>query len=177
MYFFMMVGLPGSGKSTFVNLLKYIIAEQNAWTGISAFCPLSKENLVVLSTDNIIENIGCDHNMTYNELFGDITYSFAEKMMHKIAKHHFDKKTKYIIWDQTNLTVKSRAKKLAMVPTEYKKHCYWFPEPDDLSARLNSRPGKTIPLNVINSMRKSFEIPSSKEGFDLVLSSNQFLYK
>ena len=91
----MLIGLPGSGKT-------YWVANRGFYF-----------NTVVVSTDDIIETIGRQVGMTYNEMFNDITYSFAEKMMMHIAKFNINL-GKNIIWDQTNLTVKTRKRKLDM---------------------------------------------------------------
>ena len=39
------------------------------------------------------------------------------------------------------------------------------PDADELMRRLDSRPGKVIPLDVIEGMVKNFEVPSEEEGF------------
>jgi tRNA uridine 5-carbamoylmethylation protein Kti12 len=75
-----------------------------------------------------------------------------------------------IIWDQTNLTHGSRAKKLKEIPSsQYEKIAVVFMTPPDLDARLASRPGKTIPMNVIKQMLGSFEMPTLHEGFSKII--------
>jgi len=71
-----------------------------------------------------------------------------------------------IIWDQTSTTVKSRAKKFAMLP-DYEHIAVVFntPEHKELYRRLLSRPGKDIPDHVIASMIAGFEMPTLEEGF------------
>jgi predicted kinase len=159
--FYMMCGLPGTGKSTWIQNFR----ELNNLYGPTL-------NIQIISTDNIIESIASQHNLTYNEIFGDITYSFAEKMMYKIADLTF-KSNEYdvVIWDQTNLTVGTRAKKLKLVPTEYKKIAVYFSIPETWEERLN-RPGKTIPKNVIDNMKKNLQIPELSEGFDKIMLPN-----
>jgi gluconate kinase len=39
------------------------------------------------------------------------------------------------------------------------------PDLDELMRRLNSRPGKIIPLDVVESIIKNFEVPTEEEGF------------
>ncbi len=75
-----------------------------------------------------------------------------------------------IIWDQTNLTVKSRSKKLDMIPSSYKKICVDFPIPSDWEKRLD-RPGKVIPTNVRDRMKKMYDNPSLSEGFDEIITA------
>jgi predicted kinase len=146
--FYMMVGLPGTGKSTFCNQLNI------------------DQEFTVISSDDIMEMIGKKYHFTYNELFSNNTYSFSEKMMFNIARLAVERNDR-IIWDQTNLTVKSRANKLATIPKHYIKHAVVFNIPDDWETRLD-RPGKTIPTNVLETMKQSFQMPTEAEGFDLV---------
>lgn len=161
MKFYMMCGLPGVGKSTWIWQLESQLRNDHY--------PLSDTDVVVISTDDIIEGLGTGYGMTYNELFDNVTYSFAEKIMYKIAKHYIDKKTKFVIWDQTNLTVKSRKRKLDMIPSEYEKICVYFEIPADHQERLDGRKDKFIPPHVIDSMKKTLEIPTESEGFNEVV--------
>ena len=75
-----------------------------------------------------------------------------------------------IIWDQTNLTAKSRRGKLGQVPKHYERIALYFPTPDgeELARRLASRVGKTIPVHVMASMIASLEPPVPSEGFDAI---------
>ena len=131
--FYMLVGLPGTGKSTWV----------------SNYVKNSGSKVQIISTDDIIESIAEKHSFTYNDIFGDITYSFAEKMMYKIANITFKKDLhNVVIWDQTNLTTGTRSKKLRLVPPEYYRIAVYFGIPNNWEERLN-RPGKTIPSHVI----------------------------
>ena len=74
--------------------------------------------------------------------------------------------------DQTNLTAKSRARKLAAIPKSYKRVAVVVPthitDPARWRAQLE-RPGKTIPEDVIDQMIQNFEPPTSAEGFDQIL--------
>jgi tRNA uridine 5-carbamoylmethylation protein Kti12 len=80
-----------------------------------------------------------------------------------IAAH---KNNKDIVWDQTSTTIASRRKKLVMLP-EYTAIAIVFTQPgtDELMKRLASRPGKTIPLNIVTNMIDGFELPTEDEGF------------
>lgn len=150
--FIMLVGLPGTGKSTY------------------AKAKMEDKEYVVLSTDDIIETIGNKYGLSYNQMFDDITYSFAEKIMRKIAINALNN-GKNVIWDQTNLTIKSRAKKLALVPDSYTKICAVFKIPANLQEVLKHREekeGKFIPPNVIEDMKNKLEWPSYDEAFDKI---------
>lgn len=151
--FIMLVGLPGSGKSTWI---KDGTTEQS--------------DFVVISTDNYIERKAVEEGSTYSEVFSkyirQATSSMIDKMRDAVTKR------KNIILDQTNLTVKSRRKKLANVPHIYFKEALVFCIPDDeLFERLEKRKieeGKHIPSHVIENMSSSFEMPTEDEGFDEV---------
>lgn len=149
---YILVGLPGCGKSTWV---------QNYFT----------EAVPVISTDWIMEMIADKYGMTYNDVFGDFTYNFAERMMHKIARQLVERGDRTVVWDQTNLTVSSRAKKLAMFPG-YSKVAVIVHPPEDHAARLASRVGKHIPERVLASMASKYQKPSFAEGFDVILEVN-----
>ena len=71
-----------------------------------------------------------------------------------------------IIWDQTSTTVISRQRKFNMLPDYYAiAVVFRCPAADELVRRLSSRPGKVIPVDVLHSMIKNFEIPTEEEGF------------
>ena len=73
-----------------------------------------------------------------------------------------------IVWDQTNLTKKSRKQKLSLLPNTYTKIGCVFEIHDyeELSRRRELRKEKIIPLDAIENMKKTFEVPSLEEGFD-----------
>lgn len=147
-----LVGVPGSGKSTWLQDQKI------------------HENRYVASTDNIIEQIAGGFNMTYNDGFKNLI-AFAEQVMWKELGMFAKDLRDQVYVDRTNLTVKSRQKFItALKPYGYEFDCVVFPTPDlgELDRRLHSRPGKTIPRNVIRSMLESFEMPTKEEGFTSV---------
>lgn len=150
----LMVGVPGAGKSTVRN--KFLVA--------------SKEEYVVLSSDDILDQIAKDQGKTYDEIFSDnIKFSNSE------FSRKFDqavREKKNILIDRTNLTPPARKKFIAIG----KRNGYRMvaanietPPIEELARRLNNRSeteGKTIPADVIRSMISSL-IPATKaEGFD-----------
>ena len=78
---------------------------------------------------------------------------------------------KTLIWDQTNTIAKHRKLRLQRLPKEWVKICVFFPTPDEseLQRRLDSRWGKKIPKDVIDSMIQHLEIPQLSEGFDEII--------
>lgn len=156
----MLVGVPGSGKSTWLK-------EQGYW---------DRDDVMILSTDNFIDTVAAGEGKTYSEVF------------HKAIKHankNLDEALNYalktdmdIVWDQTNTTRKSREAKLRRIPAHYKKVARVFLPADDKthSEWLNSpeRAGKVIPKAVIESMIANFEQPTIYEGFDEVITPVRF---
>ena len=145
---YMLIGVPASGKSTWV--------EQN------------KGDALVISTDNLIEMYAAENNKTYNEVFkGQIKIATKLAMQHAEAAFAAGQD---VIWDQTNLTKKSRAGKLAMVPNHYRRGAVFFATPleEEWQRRLNSRRGKSIPAHILDSMVEMLEMPDSSEGWNII---------
>jgi predicted kinase len=145
---YMLVGVPGSGKSTWIKN--------------------NDHDAVVLSTDNYIERAAEKQGKTYSEVFQDAignANTQMEKDLLQAVRNERD-----IIWDQTNLTAKSRKSKLSRIPKSYKKVAVYFTVPPDLRDRLAGRPGKTIPEPVIISMINQLQPPTKEEGFDEIVA-------
>ena len=145
---YMLIGVPASGKSTWV--------DQN------------KGDALVISTDNLIETYAADNGKTYNDVFKE-QIKIATKIVTEHAEAAFAA-DQDVIWDQTNLTKKSRASKLAMVPEHYRKTAVFFATPleEEWQRRLNSRPGKSIPAHILDSMVEMLEMPELDEGWHLI---------
>lgn len=146
---YVLVGVPGSGKSTWV--------KNQDWA----------RGIPVVSTDKFVEDYAAKQGKTYSEVF-DEYMPIAVKLMVNQAlicqANNLD-----VIWDQTSTTVATRAKKIRMLP-EYYKIAVVFPtpEPEELARRLASREGKVIPAHVSEVMASQLknEPPTEDEGFD-----------
>ena len=143
---YMLVGVPGSGKSTWIN--------QQDWA----------DQCSIVSTDRYVEEHARQQGKTYGEIFEEYMPIAVRLMTNQVLiaqANHRD-----IIWDQTSTTQTSRAKKFRMLP-EYYAIAVVFPtpEPEELARRLASRPGKTIPPEVIARMIADWEEPDLSEGF------------
>jgi predicted kinase len=146
---FVLVGLPGSGKSTYIE-------EKNL-----------RDNYTILSTDDIIQSVADTAGVTYNEAFSDNIKS-ATKHVNSLAERARENNND-VVWDQTNLTAKKRKKILDKFPG-YQCIAVTFECPEEIrQERLKSRPGKTIPKHVDDSMKENFEAPKWSEGFDRLL--------
>ncbi len=146
------VGLPGTGKSTYINQ-KY------------------KKHLIV-SNDKLVVAYGKKNNMTYNEAFDAIG---RDKII-AMGKRNFQKALKTgrdIILDNTNLTKKIRKEYLDITPPDYRLTAVVFKlKAGELNKRLKGREketGKSIPKDVMKKMKGDYEEPSKAEGFDKII--------
>jgi predicted kinase len=152
----MLVGIPCSGKSTYVNKLR----DYEYW-----------KDAVVLSTDNYIEEQAKRLGMTYNEVFQDCIDEATRQLEMSFVRAK--EEGKRIIWDQTNLSIKTRKKKLIKVPSIYKRTAVWFQvDLEEALKRNGTREGKFIPESILKRMYHQFEVPTLEEGFDFVSCVN-----
>jgi len=146
---YVMVGVPASGKSTWI--------ENQKWA----------KDIPIVSTDKFVEDYAKSQGKTYSEVFEEYMPIAVKLMANQVLICQANKKD--LIWDQTSTTIATRAKKLRMLP-EYRKIAVVFktPETAELQKRLASRPGKTIPWDVVSKMAQQLEAepPQLDEGFD-----------
>ena len=148
----MLCGIPTSGKSTYVEKLK----KMKYW-----------ENAVVLSTDDYIEKQAQRCGLTYNQIFDDVIKDATREL--ELEFNMAKDKGKDIIWDQTNLSVKSRRKKLLKLPSFYRRSVVYFEVSlEEALKRNKTREGKFIPESILKRMWHQFEIPTRNEDFDYV---------
>ena len=146
-----LVGVPGSGKSTW---------HRNKF---GEWPP------TVASTDKIIEEVASSYGMTYDQGFKGLI-QFAEIIMWRQITSCLMRGGDFII-DRTNLTVKARAKFIQKLKLHrYDIQCVVFPtpEPEEWKRRLDSRPGKTIPQESLDRMVASYQVPTEEEGFSKI---------
>jgi len=143
---YQLIGVPGSGKSTWV--------KNQIWA----------LGLTVVSTDNFVEAYANQQGRTYSEVFEDYMPTAIDLMIQQVAFAQQHGHT--VIWDQTSTTAASRRKKFRMLP-DYQHIAVVFktPDPEELSRRLASRPGKIIPEEIVKDMIDRFEMPTLAEGF------------
>ena len=146
---YVLVGVPGSGKSTWV--------ENQLWA----------EDCVYVSSDYFIDQEAQRQGKTYNEVFKEYVNTAISLMLDKVIEAR--ETGSDIIWDQTSVNAKSRKKKFQMLP-DYEHIAVVFDTPpdDELMKRLSNRPGKSIPKEVVDSMIKTFEMPTEEEGYKQV---------
>ena len=157
-----LVGLPGSGKSTLVH---------NVFGG-------NRKDYFVYSTDRYIEDEAAAIGKTYNECFQDFIKDATSAMDNSLK---FAIETdQHVIWDQTNMSAKKRRSIVNKFPKSYHTICRCIAPPrsteewNELDRRLASRLGKTIPDHVMKSMADSYIEPELDEGFASIHISDIF---
>ena len=143
---YQLIGVPGSGKSTWI--------KNQDWA----------KDIPVVSTDNFVEAYAKEQGKTYSEVF-DEYMPIAVRLMANQAlicqANNLD-----VIWDQTSTTINSRKRKFNTLPKyEHIAIVFKTPDADELARRLASRPGKNIPDHVMRSMINGFDMPTEDEGF------------
>lgn len=143
---YQLVGVPGSGKSTW-------IANQD-WA----------KDCHVVSTDHFVELQAARLGKTYSEIFEQYMPTAIQLMTAQVLDI---RETDHdVIWDQTSTTISSRARKFHMLPDhEHIAVVFRTPEPQELVRRLRGRPGKQIPDHVMSSMIAGWQEPTQQEGF------------
>lgn len=149
------VGLPCVGKSSYIK--SYLDHAEDA------------DNFEVISTDKYIEYEAELRGQSYQDLWSDLIGD-ATKCMWAEAKWAA-KHNKNILWDQTNLTKKKRAKVIKFLRDNGYEQVYCFNvsvADEEYSKFVMSRKNKFISMDIVEQMRKTFEYPTIDEGFDKV---------
>lgn len=141
--FYILCGIPGSGKSTW--------AVKNQ----------SKYNFKIFSSDeyrkNLLGNINdqSKNGLVFERLYSDIV--------------EYLKEGKNCCLDATNMTIKNRKFALdKLTNIECEKVCILFATPQEIALANNELRDRKVPSEVIDKMISSFEIPFTEEGFDRV---------
>lgn len=138
----MLIGLPGSGKSTWAKNYK----EEN-------------ENVIIVSSDDIREELGLENTKEDNK----ICFDEVEKRTIKGMKNGFK-----VIVDATNLNYKKRMQFLKHVcpkNEEIISEAVVIATSYENCLKRNSERDRVVPEDVIKRMRESFNFPLFHEGF------------
>ena len=144
---YQLIGVPGSGKSTW--------ATNQDWAIECAY----------VSTDQYVEAYARSVGKTYTEVFEFFMPDAVRMMAEEVIKSR--ELGKDIIWDQTSINVNSRKKKFNMLPDYYHiAVVFKTPDIEELKKRLANRPGKEIPWTIVSEMIANFQMPTEEEGFE-----------
>lgn len=151
----MMCGIPCAGKSSYI---------RRGTENTDVF-----DEYVILSTDDYIEEYAKANGKTYNEVFDDVIGEATTRMYQDLELAI--QRGKSIIWDQTNVSRKSRIKKLKKIPDTYTKTAVVLPITlEEAIIRNSQRANKFIARSVLSRMYHQFEIPTEDEGFDVIMT-------
>jgi len=143
---YVLVGIPASGKTT--------------WCNNQTFT----KDCVVVSTDEFVEDYAKEIGSTYTDVFEEYMPTAVRLMAEKVVRAR--DMGRDIIWDQTSTSIATRAKKFRMLPNYYAIAVVFpIPERQELERRLASRPGKIVPIDVVDRMIGNWEEPTLEEGF------------
>ncbi len=146
-WFLMLVGLPGSCKST--------VTWQLMHPGTFSY----------LSTDHIIETMAIEADKTYSEIFKEAIGPAQNQFNTDMLDFLYDKDN--IVHDQTNLSIRKRKSILVQIPKDYYKIALVVTcDEKQRQERLQKRPGKHIPADIDRTMQVSYVTPTFSEGFD-----------
>lgn len=151
---YVLVGAPNCGKTT--------------WT--KQFLSNQKEDYVIISSDDIIEELSAKDGLNYSH--GWAKYINQATSMMKQNFYNAVKNGQNIIYDQTNMSSKKRMSILQGLDNYEKIAVVFECDTKTLFQRNKQRAektGKFIPEDVIINMLTRYTPPSKKEGFDKII--------
>lgn len=137
----LLVGVPGSGKTTYAK--NYM--ERNA-------------NTIHLSSDAIRKELYGDENIQGNP--GDV-FSLMQKRAIEALNNGCD-----VLYDATNITRKDRAGIIGVCPKFAKIECHIIWAPIEVCIERDAARDRTVGKEVIDRMLKRFQAPYYDEGID-----------
>ena len=152
----MLVGLPGSGKSTAAGRLASAIRSQG-------------RPCEIVGTDAYLEAEAARRSLSYTAVFAE-QFEIADAVMWKQAEAAIRSRIS-VVWDQTNLTVSARRRRLRLFPRDYLRIAAVMPSSDNKAWQRNLArgPDRAVPADAFRRMRAEFRRPSREEGFRMFI--------
>ena len=154
----MLVGLPGSGKSTAAGRLASAVRSQG-------------RPCETVGTDAYLEAEAIRRGLSYATIFAEQRErDLAAAIMWEQAREAIHSRIS-VIWDQTNLTVSARRRRLCLFPRDYLRIAAVMPTTNAKAWERNLArgPDRAVPENVFHRMQAEFCRPSKEEGFQMFL--------
>lgn len=140
--FYMMVGLPGSGKTTFAHNIE--------------------KEAVVISSDIIRKELwGSEEKQGDNKI---VFEELEKRVMENLAAD------KSVVYDATNIKAKKRKDflyRLRKIPN-VNTVCMLMSVPYEQCLERNNERGRVVPEEVIEKMYMNFEVPQIREGWNQI---------
>ncbi len=152
----MLVGLPGSGKSAAAERLASVTRSQG-------------RPCEIIGTDVYLEAEAARRGLPYTTIFAE-QRDLADAIMWRQAKEVIRRRIS-VIWDQTNLTVNGRRRRLCLFPRDYLCIAAVMPTANDKARERNLArgPDRAVPEDAFNRMRAEFRRPTEEEDFQMFL--------
>ena len=152
----MLIGLPASGKSTAARRLAAVIRGQG-------------RAVEIVGTDSYLEAEARRRGLSYAAVFAE-AFEAAEARMWQQAREAIHTRTS-VIWDQTNLTINARRRRLNLFPEDYLRIAAVMPTADAEAWERNlaRAAGRAVPREAFDRMRAEFCRPRREEGFRMFI--------
>ena len=146
-----LVGLPASGKSTWVRNFMDKRYDDNNF------------EYDIISRDKLVDQYGKGN--TYSEKWSSVNQKLIDKKLQEsFDNSKLNQYTDTIIVDMTHMSKKSRRRSLSHFGADYKKKAVVFlTDLEEIKLRNSKRVGKIIPEEVYDKMLRSFYPPSLSE--------------
>lgn len=166
--FYMMCGLPGSGKSTYAKHLKGEIVSSDVMRET-----LFGTSLKMFTEEFISEEIKSydTENLTSKELYLVKSKIASNKIFTLVDQLAIDllSSGESVVYDATNLYRKYRVKTIEKVrPYADQIICIFMDTRIDDCIDRNANRENSVPVNVITRMKSAMEFPKYFEGFDQI---------
>lgn len=145
----LLTGLPYAGKST-----------------LTAHLLEQAPDAFVFAVDPLLHQRAKAEGRSYHEVWEN-HYKAAERLVRERLAEAIEAR-RTVIWDQLNLSRKTRSKILRRFPCRYRRHCHYVlcSDGDEIERRRAARPEQPISKGVYEGMKSAFQTPDMSEGFD-----------